>query len=87
MMVSTVALSPPNASSRKSSKPRPFTLPSLVFFNIATSYILECSLLYSPLHICTLLYLLFPLLLVNLPPMLYVSCYIRVLTYNQATAD
>jgi len=67
-----VALSPPNTPSRKLSEPRPFALPSIASFNNATPFILECSLLHSPLRTHTLLYMLFPLLVVDLPPMLYV---------------
>jgi len=40
------------------------------FPNIATFFILEHSLLHSPLRMRTLLHLLFPLLVVNLLPML-----------------
>jgi len=71
-MVPTVALNSSNSSSRKSLTPRPFNLPSLAFLNIATRFILEYSLLYSPLRALTLLYLQFPLLVVDLLPMSYI---------------
>ena len=80
MMASMVVLSPPNLLPRKPSEPRSLTLPSLAFFNIATSYIIECSLLYSPLRTRTLLSrLLFPLLIVNLPPML---CHVSLVIFR-----
>ena len=47
--------------------------PFLAFFDTATSSIFEWSPLYSPLRTRTLLYLLFKLLAMDLPPMLYVS--------------
>ena len=56
----------------KSPTPRPFDLPSLAFLNIATLFILEYSLLYSPLRTLTLLYLQFSLLAVDLLPVSYI---------------
>jgi len=77
MALILAALSSPNSSSRKSSDPRPFTLPSLAFFNIVIAFILKCSLLYSHLRTRTLLYLLFPLLVVDLH-MYRLPCYTSV---------
>ena len=77
MIESIVASSPPNPPSGKFSEPRPFILPSLVFFNIANSFIFECSLLYPPLCIHTFLYLLSSLLVVALPSML---CLVSLVT-------
>jgi len=64
----TAALSPPSPFSGKLSEPRPFTPPSLVFFDYHQFLHLR---IFSPLPTRILLYLLPSLLVVALPSMLF----------------
>ena len=61
-----------------------FTLPPPTSFNITTSYILECSLLYAHAPFVSVV----PTARRESAPMLYISCYyIHLLVYDQAAAD
>jgi len=53
--------------SGKNSEPRPLAPPSLPLFDIANSFIFECSLPYPPLRVRIFLYVLSSLLVVALP--------------------